>query len=255
MLVVLTSAKGSPGVTTAGLVLAGLSGGVLVECDPAGADVRCWSAAVQGEGAGLVELVHRLRAGEPDPDELVGAWADEPWPGIRVVTGPPSAPMAQNTLAAGTERLAAALAAARRPVLVDIGRWSTTPGVAPLVRAAAAVAVVVRPTVDGVAHARGLIAALDPVAVAVWLLLVGDRPYRAADVADALQVPLWGALALDAAGVAVLMADGVAGRRWPRTELARSAVPLINVFAGDEETTAVATTDRPGPELGARGRG
>src|SRR5215212_1925789 len=80
VLVVLTSAKGSPGATTTALVLAGVGGGVVVECDPGGGDVRCWSPSVQGEGAGLVELVHGLRTGEPDPDELVSTWADEPWP-------------------------------------------------------------------------------------------------------------------------------------------------------------------------------
>src|SRR5215211_762423 len=119
----LTSAKGAPGVTMSSLVLAGVSGGVVVEADPSGGDVRCWSSLVQAEGPGLVELVAGLR-GEPDPDEVVSAWADEPWPGVRVVTGPSSASVAQNTVAAGGERLAAALASTSFPVLVDVGRWS-----------------------------------------------------------------------------------------------------------------------------------
>ena len=230
MLVVLCSAKGSPGVTTAGLALAA-SGGILVECDPAGGDIRCWSEAIRGQGAGLVELVAQLRAGEPDPDEILGACADEPWPGVRVVTGPPSPATAQNTLQVGEERLAAALATSSTPVLADAGRWTTVPGMAALARAASTVAVVLRPTVDGVEHAGHLIDGLHGTAARVCLLLVGDRPYGPAEVGAALGADVWGVLAMDAAGVACLVTDGTVAKRWPRSELARSASHLLSALA------------------------
>ena len=123
-------------------------------------------------------------------------------------------------------------------VFVDVGRWTNLPGMATLLRAATVVAVVLRPTVDGVEHARHLVEPLRAAARQVRLLCVGDKPYDPADVGAALGVDVLGTLALDAAGVAQLLTAGAVGKRWKRSEFARSAHMLVGVLAAVEGSAA-----------------
>lgn len=216
----LVSAKGSPGVTTAAMVLAAAAGGLVVELDPAGGDVECW-AGPQGE-PGLIRVASALRhAAEP-----VGVLASEAvavWPGVRVVLAPSSGERAESTIVAMADRLAPVLHHVDGLVVVDGGRWSRSQATARRLAGCDAAVVVVGPTLASVEHARWLVDPLvDVFGIPVIAVMVGDRPYPPGEVAPMLGVPVAGALAWDARGVRMLLGGG-ATRGWARSSLARSA--------------------------------
>jgi len=117
-------------------------------------------------------------------------------------------------------------------VLVDCGRLRPSSPVAALLAAATATVLVARPTLAEVAHLRPRVAALRSRRPA--LLLVGDRPYAAEEVAAAVDVPVLGVLAQDHRGAQTVAGerDGV-GRGLVRSKLVRSAVPVAQRLVQD----------------------
>src|SRR5690606_22369935 len=79
--------------------------------------------------------------------------------------------------------------------LFDVGRLDASSPSIGLVRWLRSVVLVMRPTLPSVLHTRALAASLATFGVRCSLVVVGDRPYRPADVVDAIgHVSLLGAL-------------------------------------------------------------
>lgn len=219
MRVGVVSAKGSPGATTFALALAGVTGGVVVEADPAGGDVECW-AGPRGE-PGLIRLAGVLRH-VAEPAGLLGEHAVEVWPGVRVVLAPAGGEQAEATLVAIGQRLVPVLRTHDGWVVVDGGRWARSQATARRLAGCDAVALVVSPTLTAVAHARPVAAALqEEYGESVVTVMVGDRGYAAAEIAGALGVPVVGSVGWDRRWVESLLTSGVS-RLWQRSPLARS---------------------------------
>ncbi len=226
MLVGLVSAKGSPGVTTAALALAAVAqDGLLVEFDPSGGSVEPWTGA--GGEPGLVRVASGLRR-SPGPDVVLEHAVDVPI-GVRSVLAPTAGPYAESTVTMARERLPLALRELGGvTAFLDSGRWSRSQQTASRIAACDVVAVVCPPTVDGVEAARWLAEPLQAETRGhVVSLAVGDRPYPADEVAQAIGIPSAGALTWDQRGVSSLLTRG-AGRAWDRSPLARSARTVLN---------------------------
>lgn len=220
MLLGLVSAKGSPGVTTTALALAVVDDGLVVELDPSGGSIECWTGATGEPGLTRVASGLRRSAGR---DAIVEHVVEAPR-GLRAILAPTAGPFAESTVAMTRDRLAPALRDLNdRTVVLDGGRWSRSQPTAHRVAACDLVAIVCAPTVDGVEAARWLVEPLHAeVTGQLVVLLVGERPYPAAEVASAIGVPTAGALAWDPRGLASLLTRGT-GSGWARSPLARSA--------------------------------
>ena len=228
MLLGLVSAKGSPGVTTAALALAAVAGdrALLVELDPSGGSLECWTGAT-GE-PGLIRVANGMRrAVNP---EMLRAHAVSAPPGVRSVLAPTAGALAEATIAITGDRLVPALAEQEATVVVDAGRWSRSQSTARRITGCDAIGVVCAPTVDGVEAARWLIEPLRATAAGpVMLVLVGDRPYSPSEVAAVVGVPVVGVLAWDARGLNALLTAG-ACRGWSRSALARSVRSMLDLL-------------------------
>lgn len=231
MLVALISAKGAPGVTTTALCLVAVAGagGLVVEADPAGGDLECWTGP-HGE-AGLVGLAARMR---PDlTDTEMRGYAVEVTEGISAVTAPTTGAAMAAVLARAAGRLGPALGGVEADVFVDSGRWVPSSPAAGVLGAADVVLVVCRPTLDSIEHARGLVAPGGPVdgapAGAAAVVVGGVRPYGPGDIEVALGVPVAGVLPWDPRGVVALVEHGV-GRAWQRSALAAASGELAEAL-------------------------
>ena len=238
MLLALVSAKGSPGVTTTALALSAVAGdhGLLVELDPSGGSIECWTGAT-GE-PGLIRVANGLRR-SIDPNALLAHAVPSP-SGVRSVLAPTAGALAEATIAMTGDRLVSALAELDAMVVVDGGRWSRSQSTARRVVGCDVIGVVCAPTVEGVEAARWLIDPLRSTAAApLVLVLVGDRPYSPPEVAAVVGVPVLGVLPWDSRGVNTLLTTG-AGRGWSRGTLARSARSLLDAVASmSEESSGV----------------
>jgi hypothetical protein len=269
VLLVLTSVKGAPGVTTAALALAAAwpseNSPVLLELDPSGGDLiadfgldaepglmSLAAAARRGSSPGLVrEHSQQLPGGllvVPAPsaaeqaatavDVLLTSAAWETMPGTPALDGDAS-PDGQG--AAGQPDRD------RDVLIVDAGRLSTRAGpgaeVSPLLRAADVVLLVARNDSRGLVHAAARVEYLTGVVASprrVRLLLVNSGDYPAEDVARGLGVPVVGVLPVDARAAAAL-----AGRPG-RSPAALRRSPLIR--AAREVARRLAFAQRPAPE-------
>ena len=108
MLIGLASAKGAPGVTTAALALTAAAddGALLVELDPSGGSVECWTG-VTGE-PGLIGLASGLRRSARSETVLAHV-VDSP-PGVRSILAPTAGGLAEATITMAGDRLVPALA-------------------------------------------------------------------------------------------------------------------------------------------------
>ena len=227
MLIALVSAKGSPGVTTAVLALAASSGAVMVELDPSGGSLECWTG-MSGE-PGLVRVASGLRRSLETQSFDVGI-VEVP-PGVSAVLAPTSGPRSESTIAAIGERLTLAMSESERTVILDAGRWGRSQATARRIAGCDAIAIVCRPTVSSIEAARSLVEPLQSATAApVSLLLVDDRPYSATEVTAATGVRVAGVLARDSRGANALVVSG-AHRAWMRSALARSARAALEQLA------------------------
>lgn len=228
MIVVLASAKGAPGVTTALLALAGMwPRPVLVaECDPNGADLAARFGLPPNPG--LVSLASEARHGL-GPEQLRAHMQRLPG-GIPVLLG---VQLPEQALALGPlwSRFAPVLVQLDVDVLVDGGQLVADSPILELVAGADLLVLVGRPTVEGVAHLVGRIARLERRGLRPAVVLVGERPYgpRAVEAtlhAEGLRAPVLGVMAEDHRAAAAL--GGASGRPslLARSLLVRSARDL-----------------------------
>lgn len=224
MLTVFGAVRSSPGVTTSIMAIAScLEGAAVVEAD--------WDGGVLAarlglpREPGLTSLAAAARtATAADLKDHGHPLAD----GTLVVPGPASADSAIGVWTSVGRRLADVLVteSGRRPVLVDAGRLSPLSPVSVLLEQADRLVVVARPAVEEL-HALSTRlgelrnAARDRVSV----LLIGERPYGAAQVAEQLDVDVVGFLADDRRAAEAISGHGraVSTRALQRSALARSA--------------------------------
>lgn len=271
-IVAVTSAKGSPGVTTAALALAWVwpqvapgRRALVVDADMAGGDIA--AGFLRGEVSASDGLL--AVAADRGDDPASGLWQHlvaVDTEGTRLVlTGITDPAQARGLVPAwpGLADLFADLDDADPPVdvIIDMGRLggSLDPGE---VRARAdLVLLVTRSSLVSVAHARSAAPQLrcdHPTTTAgpagLGLLVVRERhPYSAREVSAAVGLPLLGCLAWDP-GVAAVFTDGApVTRRLPRSALVRSTLPVAEAVlcqlidssrgvarsAGDESAAAV----------------
>jgi len=232
-LIVLTSAAGSPGVTTTavGLGLIWPRPVLLVEADPTG---------------GSAVLAGYFRGSTSHPTGLIDlAWADrhgslaEALPGLTMPIPDSQAALLPGVRAHGQSRsltgvwesLTAALKGLEstgQDVLVDAGRLGLTGSPEPLIFGADLTLLVVRTDLVALSAARSWAETLRSRfdqgggAGRLGLLLVGDgRPYRAREVSKALQLPVTAGLPWDPDGAAVFSRGATPPRRFDRSPLIR----------------------------------
>jgi hypothetical protein len=230
-LVLVGSVRGAPGVTTTSLLVAGgMAGAVLAEADLAGGVLAVRYQL--GREPGLTTLA---AAGPIQPD----GWRDhvQSAGGVTVLVGPDAPESSESMWQRAGGRLGAILTGIDAPVVLDAGRLSDR---TPLVAAAALVVVVVRPIAEHLVALSHRLTALrqTPRAGAIGVVLVGDGPYRAGDVAGPLEVEVLGTLPADH-GAAELLCGGGRAAALRRSRLARAAVPLTAVIASRLDGLAV----------------
>jgi hypothetical protein len=232
----LVSAKGSPGVTTATLALAmAWPRWVLAaECDPAGGDfVAGYLQAQAPPSDGLLGLAMALRRNRLDDLDRHTVALDDG--GDRLLLLGLRDPAQAASVAPLWPGLAEAFADLERAdpprdVLADAGRLDPALCTADLLGRADLVLLVLRPTLAAVAAAQPRVAALrrrltdTPVGDdGLGLMLVGDAPYTAGEVAKALGAPVLASLPVDADAARVLAGEAAADRRFARSALLRAA--------------------------------
>ena len=221
------SVKHSPGATTLCLALiaawADAEPAVLVEADPAGGDL----AARIGLGVdpGLVSMAAASRHPESAIDV---AWHAQALPcGGSVVVGPTNPDEAEAAVATIASRLPNAIRTIGSGV-VDCGRWTNNSPTTEVMRAVDFTLFVARPDLTGIAHLQERVDALDAAARGrLGVVLIGDRPYPAANVANAIGIRTVTTIAVDRDGVDAL--HGAASARVGRkSRLVRSARSVLD---------------------------
>jgi MinD-like ATPase involved in chromosome partitioning or flagellar assembly len=225
-LIALCSAKGSPGVTVTALALA-LSASrpvVLAECDPAGGDIAAgYLREVPLGERGLGQLTASLHRGHL-VDDLRGQLVD---------LAPGKAALSTLVLPGLSDAAQAARwAEARRPggrsgwaqlaelltefavaegytVLADCGRLNAAHPPTDVLRAADAILMVLRPDLPAIRATAVAVAGLRSNDLRpTGLILIGDRPYGAREIADQLGTPVAATLPIDVGTATVLSSGG-----------------------------------------------
>jgi MinD-like ATPase involved in chromosome partitioning or flagellar assembly len=238
--IAVTGTKGSPGATTLALALAGVSSergpALLVEADAAGGDIaaRCGLAL----DPGLLTLAASGRRGL-DRSSIDRHTQLLPC-GALVLAGPTSTEQATSALTGVSVALAHTLTLAHETstVIIDAGRWDPRSPTTDLVASASIGLLVLRPTIEGVEHARWQLRSLSEHVRRVVAVCVGERPYPRAEVVSALAVDEIYVIENDARA-ANAIGLGASRDRWlRRSPLMRSAAVLADQLLGaaDEAT-------------------
>jgi len=229
-LVVLTSLKNSPGVTTTALALGAVwppERRVLVaELDPAGGDLVN-RFRLPGE-PGLLTLAAAAR--RHDPSQRVWQCCQRLPGGLAVLTGPENAEQARNAMA--TPGLPEAFSGGDADVLADCGRFDPGPPALEVARHADVVMVVVRPVYAELKRLVGTLPRLRQVGSRLAVVLVGKGNYSPAEVTGALGVEVLGALPFDPQGAAILGGAPTTKGALRRSPLLRYAHGLVPVLLG-----------------------
>lgn len=228
----LVSAKHSPGVTTAAvaMALAAGEGSVAVEADPAGGDVAARARLTADPG-----LLTMAAAGRHVASRL-SLHTQRLASGAEVVIAPTDPEQASTALAAIAERLPLATRD-QGAGFIDCGRWSPTTTTRTVLAGCDAIVVVADPSVAGVEHVRSRADALLAIGPPLAVLLVGDRPYSADEVEQALALRTIGSLAIDGRGALALYAGPP--RLARKSALCRSARAALDCLVTTEHRKEV----------------
>jgi len=223
--ITLTSAKGSPGVTTLGVAMACASGGVLVEVDPAGGDVALRAGISQAPG--LIELAVRARR-EHGREIALNYCAQRLGSGATVVPAPVAVPALSSLLAdAGSlTGIVSVLRSSRAcpQVMADVGRFGSH--VTSLLNVPGSACVVVaRCDAASLGHARDLLPEIGQRRI-VGLVLVEHGEFSATEAAAELGIRLLGVIPWHPRHAARLTDS--AGVQTPRAnKLVRAAASIV----------------------------
>ena len=237
--IAVTATKGSPGATTLALALADRMSerlpALLVEADAAGGDIaaRCGLAL----DPGLLTLAASGRRGLDRSS--VERHAQLLPCGALVLAGPTSAEQATSALAGIAPALVQTLAHETSTVIIDAGRWDARSPATDLVASASICLLVLRPTIEGVEHARWQLRSLSEHVRRVIAVCIGERPYPRAEVASALAVDEMYVIENDARAASAL-GLGASRDRWlRRSPLMRSAAVLADQLLGAPDEAMV----------------
>lgn len=235
--VALLSAKGSPGCTTAALALSTAWPSVhesrrilIAECDPAGGDIASGYLRASLDGSRGLAALAAHRASDPAAAvwEQVLALDDD---GRRLLLPGLTDPRQAIGLSSAWSNLAIAIEdlASQDPpidVVVDLGRMRTAHEPVLVRQAVDLVVLVTRSTLSAIVAARAAAAELaaDERTPPTVCLVVGEgRPYSAAEISEAIGLPVIGVLPYDGPSAAAFCSGAVAGRRLSRLPLLRAA--------------------------------
>jgi MinD-like ATPase involved in chromosome partitioning or flagellar assembly len=216
-LYVVASAKGSPGVTTTAVVLAGgwPVEPVLADLDPAGGDValryRDEAGAPLDPERGLLSLGAAVRRGTDQvrlDDHLQRVSG-----GLEVLAGVTSPSQVQGLGPAWLNLARLLRAAPDRDVIADCGRLMPGSATVPVLQNADAVLLVARPTIEGLAHLRE----------------------RLMSFAEALQFGTYEAVPVGVALVASYRDARVVGDVQAIMDRARLPVAVLGIVAEDQK--------------------
>ncbi|MFW6204458.1 MAG: hypothetical protein ACOC96_05755 [Actinomycetota bacterium] len=263
--IALTSARGAPGVTTTALALTLVwpRPAVLVEADAAGSS-SVGAGYLRGNldpNRGLISFAVAHRAGELTTDtvrEQALPLTDDDTK--LFVPGLASADQVGSLTPDLWDRLGGVLAALDRAgtdVLVDAGRLGAVGGPDPLLEQAQMVLLVLSSSLDAVVSARARVGQLrnlraDSVSGpdGLGLLLVGEgRPYRAAEVAKAVGLPVVATVSHDEPNAQVLSHGAPRSRKFDVCPLVRSTRSAAEEIQG----VAAARTSHLAPPVTASG--
>ena len=219
-LICVAGGKGAPGASTVALALALAAGSdrqvTLVDADPDGGGL----AARLGTPStpGLVSMSAAARHGFHQ--DLIDRHTQALTRSVALLLAPPSCEQTSGALVGLGRPFAQALAA--RVSIADVGRGRPRSPATDLLDEADAALLVIHPTLEGVAHARSQLHDLQQMCRQVNVVCVGDRPYGAGEVADALEVDAVTVVPADRRG-ATMLGSGGASQRWVnRSPLMRS---------------------------------
>ena len=248
-LIVLASAKGSPGVSTAALALT-LTRGVrtiLAECDPSGGSVLAgYLQGRIGSGRGLLPwaLTEMRRTpppgGGPVPAEFFGQLADlDPPHRQRLLLPGLTDPAQSNTLGPLWNRFAGLFRQLEHhspsyDVIADCGRLVAPNLPLPLLWAADVLVLVIRPSLASIAAAMPTLDLLKKQlhertadTSTLGLLVVGKGRYSETEIIDQLRVPVVARLPHDPRAADVLTDGGDIRLKWPLIQAAVDADDAI----------------------------
>ena len=225
----LYSTKG-PGLTTLAEALVAFAArkgpALLAELDPDGGD-RAASPGLALD-PGLASLAASSRHQAIADDDVAEHLQPLPAGGY-VLVAPASAEQAHAALDAVADRLGPALASMQGwSVVADCGRMRSCSPAVELAAHAEGVALVTRPTLEGVEHARDRLVLLRDIAPRVGVILVGHKGFSRARVQEALGVPVYGVVADDPRGAELVRSGQGASRAGRRTALMRSVALLAD---------------------------
>jgi hypothetical protein len=243
-LLAFASVKGSPGVTTTVLALASVwptSQHVIVaEVDPAGGDLATRFGRSFEPGVISLAAAARRASGSSSVVEhcqqLLG--------GVDVLVSPASADQANAAIRLLDDRgIWAELRGGEQHILADCGRLGAGSTVAPVVQASTLLVLLTRPLLSELHHLHSRLPALQSCARRVALVLVGNGPYSASEVADTLSIEVLGSLPSDADSAGMLAGAPGSRRALARLPLLRSASALVDQL----QTATVTSDDKPRP--------
>jgi len=261
--IVLTSAKGAPGVTTTALALtlAWPRPVLLLEADVSGSS-SILAGYYQGQtphDKGLIDLALAHRRGTLT-DGLHTASIELPGGQARLIPGL-TGPSQAATMQPVWEPIAVVLSALERTgtdVIVDAGRLGTTGGPTPLLYAADVTLLTTRTTLPAVAATRAWAQPLredltrhGPGADALGLLLVGEgQPYNAREIQTFTGTPVISAIGWDPVHAEVF-SRGATARKLDTSTLVRS----VRAAASTIQSLIASRRDRlnPGSLVGIDG--
>ncbi len=249
-LFMVASVKGSPGATTAALALAATwpRPAMLAELDPDGGDIRYRLTASDGEALDEEPALHTFAAQVmqgPDVRDFV----QELPGGLEVLLGLPTAEHSEQIERRWAPVGALLEAATGRDVVGDCGRLHPLSPTEELFPYAAALLLVTRPTVDGVAHLRARIEAMDdapPIYVAVVTGHADSRSTRQVqEVLDDAGLPasVLGRIAYDPFGAGTLAGEWT--DRLSRSWLMRSARDIAGKLIREVDRQDAGAEDEP----------
>lgn len=207
--VALCSLSGAPGVSTLAVALAGMwpqeVPAVVVEADASGGDVAAWWQMPSEPG--LVELAAAVRheagaAGGADPVQC----SRETPGGLRVCAAPATAQRAGTAVELLARHPHALRPGGEAVAVVDLGRLAPRSAAASLACSADAVVVVTRDEVAQLKRLKDSLPGLRSGLAHLGVSVVGERE-SPAEIAEVLQVPVWGRIPPDARGAALVRGE------------------------------------------------
>lgn len=246
-LIVLGSAKASPGVSTLAVLLARAWPGpsFVVEADPAGGDLAEYLGLAGEPNLSSLAIAARSAAGGVDVmahAQLLAGYSATARP--VVVVGPHGLREGQAIASAWPALASGLTALGEATVLVDVGRiGASNYAWAALGHLAKVVVLVTRSDMAALAHLPSLLATLTP-HQGLQVVSVGDRPYTPVEVAKFLGVPVAGCVPWGRSDVSLALT----GRRLAPREL-RRAIEALAVSLAQMTGPPAPSAETPWPSL------